>query len=104
LDFEYIELADGTWFVHDQEKVFEKPIFCSESILFAFLTHLGFLKYTQLRSVPSPPLSDELRQCCRDRLLSCLGDLCNQIVAVTEGQLYFSPVSLQVESCFTQVN
>ncbi|KAF9466352.1 DNA polymerase phi-domain-containing protein [Collybia nuda] len=41
--------------------------------------------YRGLHAIPSPPLSDDLRQSCRLRLLSCLSDLNGQMVVMKSG-------------------
>jgi DNA polymerase phi len=45
-----------------------------------------FMYVPQLKSLPSPPFSDDLRQACRARLLGCLGDLNSQITVVRSGE------------------
>ncbi|KAJ7582854.1 DNA polymerase phi-domain-containing protein [Mycena floridula] len=42
--------------------------------------------YRALHSVPNPPFSDDLREACRTRLQSCLADLTNQTVILTDGE------------------
>ena len=39
----------------------------------------------QLHSVPSPTFSDDLRRLCKERLLSCLGELTNHTTVVKNG-------------------
>ncbi|EIN07831.1 hypothetical protein PUNSTDRAFT_70289 [Punctularia strigosozonata HHB-11173 SS5] len=60
-----------------------------------------------LHTVPKPVLSDELRKSCRERLLSCLGDLANRTIAVSgvkrtgvasDGELWVSKVVAMVNA------
>ncbi|KAJ3991119.1 DNA polymerase phi-domain-containing protein [Lentinula boryana] len=39
-------------------------------------------RFIGLRQVPKPQLSDELRQACRDKLLSCLADLTSHVTTI----------------------
>ncbi|KAJ4480701.1 DNA polymerase phi-domain-containing protein [Lentinula edodes] len=39
-------------------------------------------RFIGLRQIPKPQFSDELRQACRDKLLSCLADLTNHIMTI----------------------
>ena len=43
----------------------------------------------QLRSVPSPAFSEELRKNCRERLLACLADLTGQSTLIKGGYTSF---------------
>lgn len=68
-----IGLACHSWALRCEEEIREEFIPDGTPIYISINSQI--LYASQLRTLPNPPFSDDLRQACRTRLLGCLGDL-----------------------------
>lgn len=79
------QLACCSRLIHRKEEIAQEHF--NPCQLTSVLSHSHLLIHFQLRTLPNPAFSDELRKSCRNRLLACLSDLGNQTTPIKQGSV-----------------